>query len=153
MLYIERDDDFKAREARAREILRRLKSCHHVKATAAAVNPAAVPARNGYTAGAGEPMPRQDWMADVSNALTRGAGRVGTKLLVAALTRQSKSQACGFRTIAMETKMAESDAEFLYLIALGGFLFWMDRLKIPDDYRPIAEMPAVSYRRATQAAA
>lgn len=149
VIAIPRDDEFTAKEQRVRDILRRLKACHRVTASPRSLNPAS-PRRGHYSRGAGEDSPRQDWMADVANALRRGAGATGTRVLIARAARQDKSQANAFRTIAMQLGMAESDAVGIYCMALVAFLFWMDRLGVPDDYRPEAVLPVVMIRSANR---
>jgi hypothetical protein len=146
LIVIPRDDEFAAKEHRARSIIRL--ASKRVVATAGSRhprNPGSFSAAN-YTCGAGDPRPRQDWLADVKNAMTRGAGTRGARVLIAVMLHGHRRSGHTMRAVAVRLGIAESDASFMYCDALHGFLFWMDRLGVPDDYRPEPELPVVVIR-------
>ena len=83
----------------------------------------------------------QDWKLSVRWALTR-VGLVGATILVFHLTRQQKSQANSFYTIAKEVGLTKAETELMFEVSLAIFIRELNDRQIRDTYweEPVEEM-------------
>lgn len=82
-----------------------------------------------------------DWKVSVTWAL-KACGRENAHILIARLTRQQKSQANSWLTIAREVGMTRPDVEAYFNLGVLLFLGEMQRRRIPDHYTEAFSMAA-----------